>query len=93
MQPASLVKIAKAAHEMGKDVWSWTGFRFEELAADKNKLSLLENVDILVDGRFEKDKRNLGLQFRGSSNQRVIDVKKSLESGEVVIWADLRDDI
>ena len=56
-----------------------------------DKLELLQLVDILVDGRFDITKKNLMLQFRGSSNQRIIDVKKSLDKGEVVIWDKLND--
>lgn len=56
-----------------------------------DKLELLQLVDILVDGRFDITKKNLMLQFRGSSNQRIIDVKKSLDQGEVVIWDKLND--
>ena len=56
-----------------------------------DKLELLQLVDILVDGRFDITKKTLMLQFRGSSNQRIIDVKKSLDQGEVVIWDKLND--
>lgn len=56
-----------------------------------DKLELLQLVDILVDGRFDITKKNLMLQFRGSSNQRIIDVKKSLDQGAVVIWDKLND--
>ena len=56
-----------------------------------DKLELLSMVDILVDGRFDRTKRNLMLQFRGSSNQRVIDVQKSLAQDRVVIWDKLKD--
>ena len=56
-----------------------------------DKLELLQLVDILVDGRFDITKKNLMLQFRGSSNQRIIDVKKSHDQGEVVIWDKLND--
>ena len=48
--------------------------------------NLLENIDVLIDGQFECDKKDLGLAFRGSDNQRIIDVKKSIKSGEVILW-------
>ena len=57
----------------------------------QDKLELLSLIDILVDGRFDLTKKNLMLQFRGSSNQRIIDVQKSLRSGQVVIWDKLND--
>ena len=75
-----------------KDIWSWTGYTWEELRLETpDKLELLQLVDILVDGRFDITKKNLMLQFRGSSNQRIIDVKKSLDQGAVVIWDKLND--
>ena len=75
-----------------KDIWSWTGYTWEELQQETDdKLELLSLIDILVDGRYDKTKRNLLLQFRGSSNQRIIDVKKSLQTRDVVIWAKLND--
>ena len=75
-----------------KDIWSWTGYTWEELLQeDESKLELLRNIDILVDGRFKLSKKNLLLQFRGSSNQRIIDVKKSLAEHRVVIWEKLND--
>ena len=75
-----------------KDIWSWTGYAWEELMLETpDKLELLQLVDILVDGRFDITKKNLMLQFRGSSNQRIIDVKKSLDQGAVVIWDKLND--
>ena len=70
-----------------KDIWSWSGYTWDELLKDSDdKLKMLSLIDILVDGRFLEDKMDLTLQFRGSSNQRIIDVPKSLASGEVVIW-------
>ena len=56
-----------------------------------DKLELLSMVDILVDGRYDRTKRNLMLQFRGSSNQRIIDVQASLKTGQLVLWDKLKD--
>lgn len=70
-----------------KDIWSWTGYTWDELQVESDdKKALLSKIDILVDGRFLLAKKDLTLQFRGSSNQRIIDVQKSLAQDEVVIW-------
>lgn len=70
-----------------KDIWAWTGYTWEELSKEtEDKLELLSYIDILVDGRFDITKRDLNLQFRGSSNQRIIDVKQSLDKKEAVLW-------
>jgi len=75
-----------------KDIWSWTGYTWEELQLESaDKLELLALVDILVDGRFELAKKNLNLQFRGSSNQRIIDVRQSYAGGALHIWDKLSD--
>ena len=89
-----LIPLVKRIHKElpEKDIWSWTGYTWEELMLETpDKLELLHLVDILVDGRFDITKKNLMLQFRGSSNQRIIDVKKSLDQGKVVIWDKLND--
>ncbi|MFV0634188.1 anaerobic ribonucleoside-triphosphate reductase activating protein [Demequina sp.] len=65
-----------------KDIWAWSGFRFEELAADvRDKRMLLELVDVLIDGPYDQDQRDLTLAFRGSANQRVLDARASLAQG------------
>lgn len=70
-----------------KDIWSWTGYTWEELMQDSaDKLELLALIDVLVDGRFDLSKKDLSRQFRGSTNQRIIDVQASLAQGEVVLW-------
>lgn len=75
-----------------KDIWSWTGYTWEELMLEtKDKLDLLSYLDILVDGRYDRSKRDLRLQFRGSSNQRIIDVQQSLREDKVVLWKDLNE--
>ncbi len=89
-----LLPLLKRIHkEMPeKDIWSWTGYTWEELQVEtEDKLEMLSLIDILVDGRFELARKNLNLQFRGSSNQRIIDVKRSLTAGKVVIWEKLND--
>ncbi|AMV60806.1 Ribonucleotide reductase of class III (anaerobic), activating protein [Pediococcus damnosus] len=70
-----------------KDIWSWTGYNWDELLKDSDdKLEMLSLIDILVDGRFLEEQKDLTLQFRGSANQRIIDVPKSLATNKVVIW-------
>ena len=82
-----LVKRVRKEFGQTKDIWAWSGYTYEELLKESDdKLELLNLIDVLVDGRFELDKRDLMLQFRGSSNQRVIDVKQSLDKSEVIIW-------
>lgn len=88
----SVVKRVRETFGSAKDIWSWSGYTFEELLLETpDKLELLHSIDILVDGRFELAKRNLNLQFRGSSNQRIIDVPKSLAVGKAVIWEKCHD--
>lgn len=87
-----VVKRVRETFGSAKDIWSWSGYTFEELLLETpDKLELLHSIDILVDGRFELAKRNLNLQFRGSSNQRIIDVPKSLAAGKAVIWEKCHD--
>lgn len=86
-QAKAAIEIAKYAHSKGLNVWAYTGFTFEALlASNDEKLELLKNVDVLVDGRFELEKKSLNCKFRGSTNQRLIDIKASLEQNEVVLY-------
>lgn len=81
--------VKRIRHEFGnrKDIWSWSGYTWEELLQDSpDKLELLHLIDILVDGRFLLAQKDLTLQFRGSANQRIIDVPQSFAQGKVVIW-------
>lgn len=87
--PVCLQLVKRIRKEFGttKDIWSWTGYTFEELLLEtEDKLELLRFVDVLVDGRFELSKKNLNLQFRGSSNQRILNVAQSLALKKAVIW-------
>lgn len=73
-------------------IWVYTGFTWEELHKRKDGITeeMLSNIDILVDGRFVKELKSKMLQFRGSSNQRIIDVKATNEAGNIIIWKDMR---
>lgn len=87
-----LLPLVKKVKEKfpNKDIWCYTGFDFEkdvvEKMAKNNETTreLLKYIDIIVDGKFEEDKKDLKLQFRGSSNQKIVDVKKSLQTGQIV---------
>ena len=86
----SLIDRLRATYGDTKDIWSWTGYQWDELQQESaDKLEMLSKIDVLVDGRFMEPLKDLTLQFRGSSNQRIIDVKRSLATGEVVLWKNL----
>lgn len=95
-----LLKKVKQAYP-DKKIWCYTGFTFDkqilgEMIEKENREStkeMLNNIDYIVDGRFVEELKDPKLRFRGSSNQRIIDVKKSLEQNEIVIWDELDKDI
>lgn len=78
--------IKKIKREVDKSIWVYSGFTYEKILEDEEKLALLKECDILVDGLFIEKELDLRLRFRGSRNQRVIDIQKSLANGEVTIW-------
>lgn len=77
--------LKRLKEEVGKPIWVWTGYTYEELKLLKDKFQLLEYIDVLVDGRFDKNRLDMNLFFRGSDNQRIIDVKNSLKSNHIAI--------
>ena len=87
-QPEPLTELAKQVHALGLDVVTYSGYTFEEILQHPPMLPLLEQTDILIDGRFELAKRDLLLHFRGSSNQRIIDMNKTRAAGKIVLWQD-----
>ncbi len=85
-QPEGFAELAKAIHaRTDKDIWCYTGFTFEQLLNNPRQRALLEEIDVLVDGPFVKALRDDDLIFRGSSNQRIIDVPRSLQEGHAVL--------
>ena len=87
LQVEAACELAHAVKNFGLNVWCYTGYTFEDLPADA--APLLENVDVLVDGEFVESLRDLDLQFRGSRNQRIIDVKKTREQKKIVLWSEI----
>ena len=88
-QPAPLAELAGQVHARGKDVVVFTGYTYEQLAAmdSPSVQALLAETDLLIDGPFMEERKNLELAFRGSENQRVIDMCKTRESGRLVLRA------
>ena len=90
-QAGEFARLARLLHAEGYEVSSYSGYTFEELLEQgtPEQKELLQNLDILVDGRFEQEKLSLDLRFRGSSNQRILNVPKSLAAGRAV-WEQSR---
>ncbi|MDS0524495.1 anaerobic ribonucleoside-triphosphate reductase activating protein [Clostridium sp. SHJSY1] len=71
--------------ETNKTIWLWSGYTFQQIMNDNKKKQILSFVDVLIDGRFELEKRNISLKYRGSENQRVIDAVKSIKENKVIL--------
>lgn len=86
LQSNEVAPLAATLKHEGKNVWCYTGFKFETLLTNPSHMHLLTQIDVLVDGQFELDKRDLSLLYKGSRNQRIIDVKKSLIQGKTLLY-------
>ena len=89
LQAEACLPLAEAAKASCRDVWVYTGYQYEDLSAETAPApwrALLEHIDVLVDGPFVLAQRSLSCPFRGSTNQRLIDVPKSRAAGHVVLW-------
>lgn len=86
-QPEPLTELAKKAHAAGLTVWTYTGNTLEQLIAQKDEKTdaLLAETDVLVDGPYIHSQRDLTLHFRGSRNQRIIDLKQMRKTGDIVL--------
>ena len=81
--------LARKVHSLGKTVWLWTGFKWEDFNFTNNfslQSLLLSACDVVVDGPFIEAEKDLSLAFRGSRNQRIIDVRKTLGKGEIILY-------
>lgn len=89
-----LTQRVRAEFGTTKDIWSWTGYTWEELMKETpDKQALIQALDVLVDGRFVQALMDLTLRFRGSSNQKMIDVPASLAAEKIVLWTDAYDQL
>ena len=85
----TLNSLAHKVHSLGKTVWLWTGFKWEDFNFTNNfslQSLLLSACDVVVDGPFIEAEKDLSLAFRGSRNQRIIDVRKTLGKGEIILY-------
>lgn len=84
-QVSELVELARRIRENGKSVWCYTGYLYEDVARNESLRPILDHIDVLVDGPFVEKLKDKDLLFRGSSNQRLIDVAKSTVDNPV-LW-------
>ena len=84
LQVKPLIEICKEVKAMGLNIVVYSGFTYEEILKDAKKKELLQLCDMLIDGKFEQDKKSLALLYRGSANQRLINVQESLKQGKVI---------
>ena len=87
-QARDCAALASGARQMGLDIWCYTGYTYEQLLqrAKPEELALLNACDVLIDGPFLQAERSLELRWRGSRNQRIIDLNATRRSGRVVLW-------
>lgn len=81
----NLLPLLQKIKNLGKNIWCYTGYTYEQIINDEKLSEALPYIDVLVDGRFDNTKRDVDLRFRGSSNQRLIDVRKS-SLGRIHLW-------
>ena len=87
MQPEGFTDLARAIRERSrKTIWCYTGYTYEALLTMPAQRELMQHIDVLVDGPFVQSLRDEQIRFRGSSNQRPIDVQRSIDAGEVILW-------
>lgn len=77
--------LRRLKEEVGKPIWVWTGYTIWEVFSYPHKIDYLQYIDVLVDGKFDITKRDLNLMYRGSSNQNVIDVQKTLKENKLIL--------
>lgn len=85
----ALSKLAEGVTELGLDIWCYSGYTYDQIinSRDKDKLRLLNFIDVLIDGKFNESLKIGATKYIGSSNQRIINAKKSILRNEIVMWS------
>lgn len=90
-QDECLLKLLKRIkEETNKNIWLWSGFTYEYILTQPYCRKILNYIDVLVDGKFVLELKDLNLKFRGSSNQRIIDVQKSLKENKIILYSSIK---
>lgn len=90
----SLIMLCHETHKLGKTIWLWSGFTWEQIFnfdfddTTQDRRELIINTDVFIDGQFKKELKDLCLKWRGSSNQRVIDVKKTIKNKKICLYCE-----
>lgn len=84
MDDSLLNLLKRIKKETNKEIWLWSGYTYEEAILSEKRKEILNYVDVLVDGRFEEENKSLLIKFRGSTNQRIIDLNKTRKEGKIV---------
>ncbi|MGM9842956.1 MAG: anaerobic ribonucleoside-triphosphate reductase activating protein [Muribaculaceae bacterium] len=84
-QVEQLTLLARKIKQLNKEIWCYTGYQYEDIIASQRLSQILPYIDVLVDSPFIQSLRDISLHFRGSSNQRIIDVKQSLKNGKIIL--------
>lgn len=87
-QPQAVKLLCQETSRLGYSVWIYTGYRWEEIVTEVVLREAIESADVLVDSPFEETQKQQNLRFKGSANQRIIDIKNSLKEGEIILWED-----
>ncbi len=86
--PLGLSKLSEGIRELGLNIWCYSGYTFEEImhSGDSCKINLLRDIDVLIDGKFDEGLKLDASKYTGSSNQRIIDTRKSILENEIILW-------
>lgn len=85
----ALLELSEGIRNLGLNIWCYSGYTYDEIihSGDRDKLELLKSVDVLIDGKFNEELKETTGKYTGSSNQRIIDVRKSILKNKIILWS------